>query len=104
MCRRIPQLVPRLLSGELPTSEARRIDLHLSLCEPCRKAASGQGYEQAVATESATERDFLSDMRTKLASQVDTPIQAHRPALSLGWVVAAVVVCVGIAAVFFQIT
>lgn len=104
MCRRIPQLVPRLISGELPTSEVRRIDLHLSLCEPCRKAASGQGYDQAVATESATERDFLSEMRTKLASQIDTPTPVHRPSLPLGWVVAAVVVCVGIAAVFFQIS
>lgn len=104
MCRRIPQLVPRLISGELPTSEARRIDLHLSLCESCRKAASGQGYDPVVATESVVERDFLADMRTKLASQIDTPVPAHRPSFSLGWVVAAVVVCAGIAAVFFQIT
>ena len=104
MCRRVPELIPRLISGELPTSEARRIDLHLNLCERCRTAANEHGYSPVVATESPNERDFLSDMRTKLASEVDVVVPQARPSFSVGWVVAGVVVCAGIAAVFFQIS
>jgi hypothetical protein len=105
MCRKVPELVPRFLSGELSISESRRLELHLSICDACRIRATQEGYKTAPQPKTSDTQDGIAVMRVQLASQLNTPAPIQvRPSLSVGWIVAGVVVCVGIAAVLLQLT
>ena len=102
MCRRIPQLLPKISRGELPVGDARRVDLHLSLCDSCRGLAAEAGYLAAAPTAMNEVRDGLSDWRTRLAAQLDTPPTTVQSSHLTAWIIVAVVVFVGIAAAVIQ--
>ena len=74
MCTAFEKLIPRFVNGELPVREARRVELHLALCETCRKAAPLSRSEIAEASRHANpfgtgDENALGKLRSRMAAQ-----------------------------------
>jgi anti-sigma factor RsiW len=74
MCTAFEKLIPRFVNGELPIREARRVELHLALCERCRRAVPPTRSELADGSRSAAssmagDENSLGRLRSRMAAQ-----------------------------------
>jgi hypothetical protein len=99
MCRRASHWLPQLVGRELPKPEARRCELHLSICETCRQAAVLQGFDSAQTTQERISDEGFAEFRSRLAFQLATSSAATLPEVRTTWLYAAavlVIVAVGV--------
>ena len=107
MCTAFEKLIPRFVNGELPIREARRVELHLALCETCRKAvpptrSEFDGFRGATAS-STGEENSLRKLRSRMAAQQSGDADLAPVSMKLGkqwWLLAAGCVLLLIISVF----
>jgi hypothetical protein len=107
MCSAFEKLIPRFANGDLPLREARRVELHLALCEPCRRALV-KLHEGAYAPPHARpyetpEEVSIGSLRSRLMaswSQDSVELKLKRSFGRQWWLVAAGCVLLVIIGVF----
>ena len=103
MCSSFEKPIARYLNGELPAVETRRLEMHLSLCEPCRRAVDSQRSSFGMPSRVLAEELTMSDLRSRLMEDFETAEVLKQSRFNLSalssswWVYAAAVVVVVVA-------
>lgn len=107
MCTAFEKLIPRFVNGELPIREARRVELHLALCETCRRSvpptrSEFEGFRRAAGSPTG-EENSLGKLRSRMAAQQSGDADHAPVSKRLGkqwWLLAAGCVLLVIISVF----
>ncbi len=85
MCTAFEMLIPRFVNGELPIRDARRVELHLTMCDPCRKATNALRQQvdppfNPPPVQAQDEEYSITTLRSRMAAQWNGELPEPVPA------------------------